>query len=175
MSPSKTATAPPPAPAAERVTPAVGSRAPALQLPADDGSVVDLHQSGGAWTVVYFYPKDDTPGCTIEACDFRDRYERFAAAGCRVIGVSPDPGKRHLRFREKYALPFILATDEGKETLQAWGAWGDKTFMGRKMVGVLRSTYLVDPAGQIAAAWPKVAVKGHVDAVLAALAAARAT
>ena len=168
MPTSPAADSPPP-----RTTPAVGSRAPALQLPADDGTIVDVHQSGGAWTVVYFYPKDDTPGCTIEACDFRDRYERFAEAGCRVIGVSPDPSKRHLRFRAKYALPFVLATDETKETLQAWGAWGDKTFMGRKMVGVLRSTYLLDPTGLVAAAWPKVAVKGHVDTVLNALTAAK--
>lgn len=151
-----------------RVTPAVGSPAPALALPADDGSTFDLAAADG-YVVVYFYPKDDTPGCTTEACDFRDNFARFSAAGCTVVGVSPDPAKRHLRFRDKYELPFTLVSDEEKSTIAAWGAWGLKKFMGRESMGVIRSTYLVAPDGSIAGAWPKVRVKGHVDDVLAQL------
>ena len=157
-----------------RNTPAVGAAAPALRLPADDGTTFDLAEQKGQYVVVYFYPKDDTPGCTTEACDFRDRMERFTAAGCAVVGVSPDPLKRHLRFRDKYALPFVLVSDEDKQTIDAWGAWGLKNFMGRESMGVLRSTYLIGPDGSVAGAWPKVRVKGHVDEVLAALEAHRA-
>jgi peroxiredoxin Q/BCP len=156
-----------------RQTPAVGQPAPPLVLPSDDGGTFDLSQQRGHFTVVYFYPRDDTPGCTTEACDIRDRWERFGDASCAVVGVSPDPAAKHLRFRAKYELPFVLASDEGHETLQRWGAWGDKKFMGRSSVGVLRSTYLVGPDGTVIAAWPKVRVKGHIDEVLAALEQAR--
>lgn len=157
-----------------RSTPQPGTPAPPLRLPADDGSAFDLAAQAGRYVVVYFYPKDDTPGCTTEACDFRDRFERFGAAGCAVVGVSPDPAARHNRFRAKHSLPFVLVSDDDKQTIAAWGAWGLKKFMGRESMGVLRSTYLVAPDGSVAAAWPKVRVKGHVDEVLAALEAHRA-
>ncbi len=150
-------------------SPVVGQKAPPLRLRADDGTSFDIEEAAGRWVVVYTYPKDDTPGCTIEACDFRDRFAAFAGSGCLVVGISPDPAARHQKFRGKFGLPFVLVSDETRETLAAWGAWGEKTFMGRKMIGVLRSTWLIDPGGRVAAAWPKVAVKGHAEEVLARL------
>ncbi len=146
---------------------------PPLHLPADDGTYFDLEEAASRWVVVYTYPKDDTPGCTVEACDFRDRFAAFAEAGCIVVGISPDPAVRHQKFRNKFGLPFVLVSDESRSTLASWGAWGVKTFMGRKMIGVLRRTWIIDPSGRVAAFWPKVAVKGHAEDVLAQLRALR--
>jgi thioredoxin-dependent peroxiredoxin len=157
-----------------RTTPAVGAVAPALSLPSDDGGTFDLATQKGHYVVVVFYPRDDTPGCTTEACDLRDRWAQFCALGCAVVGVSSDNAARHLKFRAKYALPHVLATDDDHATLERWGAWGEKKFLGRTSVGVLRSTYLIAPDGTVAAAWPKVRVKGHIDDVLAALQGAAA-
>ena len=119
--------------------------------------------------VIYFYPKDDTPGCTKEACDFRDNLKAFNNAKVRVLGVSPDDPKRHAKFKEKYGLNFTLLSDVDKTLISAYGIWIKKLNYGREYMGVQRSTFLVDKAGKIAKAWNGVRVPGHVEAVLAAL------
>lgn len=151
--------------------PTVGSTAADFTLAADDGSTVTLSSLRGRPVVVYFYPRDDTPGCTTEACDFRDRHSDWADLhGAVVLGISGDSIAAHKRFKAKYGLTFPLLSDPDKSTLTAWGAYGTKMMYGKEVQGVIRSTYLVDAAGTIAAAWPKVTVKGHVEQVLAALA-----
>lgn len=151
--------------------PAVGSLAPDFTLLADDGSTVTLSALRGRPVVVYFYPRDDTPGCTTEACEFRDRRVDWAdLRGAAVLGISGDSIAAHSRFKTKYGLNFPLLSDPEKATLTAWGAFGTKVMYGKEVQGIIRSTYLVDATGHIAAAWPKVSVKGHVDQVLAALA-----
>lgn len=149
--------------------PAVGELAPDFELPADDGSTVRLSALRGRPVVLYFYPRDDTPGCTTEACDFRDRQPDWQALDAVVLGVSGDSLKAHTRFRDKYALPFRLLSDPGHEVMDAYGAWGDKVLYGKKTTGVIRSTVVIDRDGRIAAAWPKVRVKGHADEVVAAV------
>ncbi len=149
----------------------LGSAAPDFTLTADDGSTVTLSALRGRPVVVYFYPRDDTPGCTTEACDFRDRKAEWAEQfGATVLGISGDSVAAHVRFKTKYGLTFPLLSDPDKSTLAAWGAFGTKVMYGKQVQGIIRSTYLVDAQGNIAAAWPKVSVKGHVDQVLAALA-----
>ncbi len=148
----------------------VGDLAPDFRLPADDGTTVQLSALRGKPVILYFYPRDNTPGCTTEACDFRDRHEAVQRQDAVVLGVSPDGQQAHGKFKSKYGLPFQLLSDPGKATLVAYGAWGKKILYGKEVEGVIRSTYLIDPSGKIAAAWPKVSVKGHADAVLAALA-----
>jgi peroxiredoxin Q/BCP len=146
-----------------------GAQAPAFTLPDQDGNPVSLEDFKGARVLVYFYPADDTPGCTKEACQFNDNLAGFQAAGVPVIGVSPDDDASHRRFRNKYGLAFPLLTDADHAVMDAWGAWGEKTRYGRTSVGVLRSTFLVDEQGRIQRAWHNVKADGHAAAVLAEL------
>lgn len=151
--------------------PQVGTLAPDFSLPADDGSTVTLSALRGRPVVVYFYPRDDTPGCTTEACDFRDRQAQLAAAQSAVVlGISGDSLAAHQRFKKKYGLNFPLLSDADKSVMLAYGAFGKKIMYGKEVEGVIRSTFVIDRDGKVAAAWNKVSVKGHADAVLAALA-----
>jgi peroxiredoxin Q/BCP len=145
-----------------------GNPAPAFSLPATGGGTVDLAALKGRKVVLYFYPKDDTSGCTREAQDFQALKDAFASADTTVIGVSPDPMKSHDKFRAKYGLDFPLASDESKAILQAFGVWVEKSMYGRKYMGVERTTVLLDRDGRIARVWPKVSVPGHAEDVLAA-------
>lgn len=155
-------------PQSPKLTP--GQLAPDFTLPADDGTHVTLSALRGRPVVVYFYPRDDTPGCTVEACDFRDRNEAFARElDAVVLGISADGAAAHQRFRKKYALNFTLLTDESKDVMRAYGAFGRKVLYGREYDGILRSTFLVDAQGVLARAWPKVSIKGHADEVMAAV------
>jgi len=147
-----------------------GSRAPVFTLPADDGTTVSLDALKGSPVVLYFYPKDDTSGCTTEACEFRDRWADAQKAGAVVLGVSPDDVGSHERFKRKYRLPFPLLADTDHAVAEAYGAWGEKSMYGRSYFGILRTTYLIDRAGRIARVFPKVKPKGHAAEVLAALA-----
>lgn len=149
--------------------PEAGDLAPEVALPDDTGTIHRLSERGGAWTLVYFYPRDDTPGCTTEACGFRDAHEATARAGAEIWGISPDGAVSHARFREKYGLPFTLLSDEDHAVATAWGAWGPKVVMGKETIGINRSSFLVGPDGRVARAWPKVKPEGHADEVLAAL------
>jgi peroxiredoxin Q/BCP len=145
-----------------------GSPAPAFTLPKDGGGELSLSGLTGKSIVLYFYPKDDTSGCTLEAQAFNERLGDFAKAGAVVIGVSPDSVASHDKFKKKYALGFDLASDEGKAMLEAYGVWAEKSMYGRKYMGVERTTYLIDKAGRVARIWNKVKVPGHADEVLAA-------
>ncbi len=149
--------------------PEVGDVAPDFTLATDGGGEVTLSKLRGKPIVLYFYPKDDTSGCTQEACAFRDALPEFRQLDAEIIGMSPDNVKKHDKFKEKYDLPFMLASDEEKRTLEAYGVWVEKSMYGRKYMGVERSTFLVDAGGKITAVWRKVRVPGHVDAVLKAL------
>lgn len=146
-----------------------GERAPELGIPDAHGETVTLAGLRGKKVVVYFYPRDDTPGCTVEACGFRDHDAAIAAAGAVVLGISPDDAKSHAKFARKHGLPFRLLCDPDHRVAEAWGAWGEKSMYGKKYMGVLRSTFLVDEQGRIARAWPKVKVDGHAAEVLAAV------
>ncbi len=146
-----------------------GDKAPAFNATAGDGSSVSLARFKGKHVVLYFYPTDDTPGCTREACGFRDHFPELRKAGAVVLGVSADPVKSHARFAEKYKLPFPLVADEDKTIVRAYGVWGEKTFMGRKYMGILRTTFLIGPDGRIQRIWPKVSPAEHAQEVLAAL------
>jgi peroxiredoxin Q/BCP len=146
----------------------VGQKAPAFSLPGDDGKQHSLADHKGRAVVVYFYPRDDTPGCTVEACGFRDNMERITKAGVTVYGVSKDSLKSHDKFKAKYNLNFTLLSDADLAMHNAYGAWGEKIMYGKKVEGVIRSTFLIDKNGVVARAWPKVKVDGHVDQVLAA-------
>jgi peroxiredoxin Q/BCP len=148
---------------------AVGSAAPAFSLPGSDGKTHSLAAHRGHPVVLYFYPKDDTPGCTIEACDFRDHLGRATAKGAVVLGVSRDTLKSHDRFASKYTLNFPLLSDRELAAHRAYGAWGKKVMYGKEVEGTIRSTFLIDGKGVLRAAWPKVKVAGHVDEVLGAL------
>ncbi len=147
----------------------IGDRAPDFTLTDHDGSEVTLSGLRENPIVVYFYPKDDTPGCTTEACDFRDNMARITSAGATVLGISSDSAKSHQRFREKYELPFPLLVDEDHAIMEFYGAWGEKKMYGRVFKGLIRSTFLIDREGNIAEAWYNVKAKGHVDKVMAAL------
>lgn len=146
-----------------------GNQAPDFDLPRDGGGNVSLAQLAGQKVVLYFYPKDDTPGCTNEAIDFTALSKEFEAAGAVVVGVSPDPVKKHEKFIAKHDLGVILAADEDTSVLQAYGAWKEKSMYGRTYMGVERSTFLIDEDGRIARVWPKVKVKGHAQDVLEAV------
>ena len=146
-----------------------GSKAPDFSLENDRGEKVSLKNLKGNPVVLYFYPKDMTPGCTQEACDFRDNWERVKKKGAVVLGVSADPVKKHQAFKEKYGLPFTLLSDEKKEMLKAYGVWQKKKFMGREFMGIVRSTFLIGKDGKVKKVWSPVSVKGHVDEVLEAL------
>ena len=149
----------------------VGKKAPAFSLPDQDGKPVTLSSFKGKPVVLYFYPKDDTPGCTQEACDFRDAYAALKKAGAVVLGVSPDDSKSHGKFAGKHRLPFTLLADTEHSVAEAYGAWAEKSMYGRKYMGIVRSTFLIDANGKVARVWPKVKVGGHVDEVQEALAA----
>jgi peroxiredoxin Q/BCP len=146
-----------------------GKKAPAFSLKNHDGKTVKLADFAGKYVVLYFYPKDDTPGCTAEACEFRDGHEKLKKAGAVVLGVSPDSEARHAKFREKYSLPFDLLADVDHAVAEKYGAWGEKSLYGRKYQGIIRSTFLIGPDGKVKKVWPRVKVKGHADEVLAAL------
>jgi len=146
-----------------------GAVAPPFSLSATGGEVVSLKGLRGKPVVLYFYPKDDTSGCTTEACEFRDHWGDVQAAGAVVLGVSPDGVSSHEKFRAKYRLPFPLLADPDHAVAEAYGAWGEKSMYGRKYQGILRSTYLIGPDGRIAKVFPKVKPKGHAAEVLAAL------
>lgn len=155
-------------------TPDVGGLAPDFTLGDDDGNDRRLAERRGHWTIVYFYPEDDTPGCTTEACQFRDLHGEIVNEDAEVWGISPDGAASHQRFREKFGLPFVLLVDEDHAVAEAYGAWAMKKNYGREYLGIVRSSYLVDPDGRIAAAWPKVKADGHAGSVLAAIRDARA-
>ena len=149
--------------------PKPGSRAPAFSLPADDGSTVTLKGLAGKPVVLYFYPKDDTSGCTVEACEFRDSWAAVKKAGAVVLGVSPDPVESHVKFRRKFNLPFPLLADVDHKVAEAYSAWGEKSMYGRKYHGILRTTFVIDGKGVIARVFEKVKPKGHAAEVLAAV------
>jgi peroxiredoxin Q/BCP len=157
-----------PAAAGAPVGPAVGDPAPDFELTDHAGNRLSSADLAGSPYVLYFYPKDDTPGCTAQACGFRDSAGAFDTIGARVIGVSPDPVASHQRFRAKYGLAFSLLSDEEKRLATAYGVWGMKKNYGREYMGVVRSTFLIDASGVIRNAWRGVRVKGHVDEVQAA-------
>ncbi len=146
----------------------IGTKAPAFALPATDGQEITLESLKGRKIVLYFYPKDDTSGCTLEAQSFQALREAFAAAGTEIIGVSPDSLKSHDKFRAKYGLDFALASDEAKTMLEAYGVWVEKSMYGRTYMGVERTTVLIDREGVIAQVWTKVKVPGHAEEVLKA-------
>jgi peroxiredoxin Q/BCP len=146
-----------------------GAAAPDFTLPADDGSHVHLAALRGRPVVLYFYPKDDTPGCTVEACSFRDRSADLAAHGAVVLGVSPDDVASHGLFRDKFHLNFPLLADVGHQVAEAYGAWREKNMYGKKSMGIQRSTFLLDREGKVRKVWKKVSVEGHDQEVLKAL------
>jgi peroxiredoxin Q/BCP len=154
----------------DMTTLAEGDLAPAFSLPDQDGSTVSLGDFAGRRVVVYFYPADDTPGCTKEACQFSDLVDDYAALGVQVIGISPDGGTKHQKFRAKYGLKIALLSDTDHKVMEPYGAFGPKTLYGRKTVGVIRSTFLVGPDGRIERAWHNVRADGHAAKVLQALA-----
>jgi thioredoxin-dependent peroxiredoxin len=145
-----------------------GAQAPTFTLPDQDGNPVSLDDFKGGKVLVYFYPADDTPGCTKEACQFNDNLAGFQAA-VPVIGISPDDAASHQRFRNKYGLRFPLLTDADHSVMDAWGAWGEKTTYGRTSVGVLRSSFLLDEDGRVERAWHNVKADGHAASVLSQL------
>lgn len=146
-----------------------GDVAPAFEAATSGGGTAKLADFKGKNVILYFYPKDDTPGCTKEACAFRDHFAAFKKKGAVVLGVSVDPVKAHDKFVEKYKLPFTLLADVDKKLVEAYGVWGQKTFMGRKYLGVHRVTFLIGPDGKIRKIWPKVKPEEHAAEVLAAL------
>jgi peroxiredoxin Q/BCP len=146
-----------------------GSAAPDFELTADDGEQVKLSDFRGKPVVLYFYPKDDTPGCTTQACGVRDGFDEFLQRGAIVLGVSPDDASSHVRFKEKYALPFTLLADPDHAVAAAYGAWGEKKNYGKTYEGIIRSTFLIDAAGNVAKVFPRVDPKTHAEKVLAAL------
>jgi len=147
----------------------VGSPAPEFSLPSGNGTTVSLKDFRGKKVVLYFYPKDDTPGCTREACSFRDNTSAIRKKNAVVIGISTDSPASHGKFAEKYTLPFTLLSDEKKEVVKKYGVWQQKNLYGRLFKGTVRTTFVIDEAGKIAAYFPKVKVDGHTEEVLAAL------
>ncbi len=147
-----------------------GDLAPEFTLPADDGLTLTLSDLRGKKVVLYFYPKDDTPGCTTQACDLRDNLSSLASSGAAVLGVSPDPLASHVKFRAKYGLNFPLLSDESHEVANAYGVWREKSMYGRKHWGIERTTFLIDERGVVLEVWRKVSPKGHADRVREALA-----
>ncbi len=137
----------------------IGDKAPDFSLPDENGKVVSLNDYAGKWLVVYFYPKDDTPGCTKEACDFTDNKNEFSGLNAEVVGISRDGAEKHQKFIAKYDLNLTLLSDPDHVVHEAYGAWGTKINYGKEIVGVIRSTFIVSPDGKIAALWRKVAVR----------------
>jgi peroxiredoxin Q/BCP len=146
-----------------------GDPAPEFSVSTNGGGTVSLTDYKGKNVILYFYPKDDTPGCTKEACAFRDNFSAFKKKGAVVLGVSPDPVKSHDKFVDKFKLPFTLLADVDKKIVSAYGVWGEKTFMGRKYMGTHRVTFLIGPDGHIKKIWPLVKPDEHAAEVLAAL------
>lgn len=146
-----------------------GSKAPAFTLPDDQGHKVKLSDLKGSPVVLYFYPRDDTPGCTKEACAFRDRYDELEQAGVRLLGVSGDSAESHTKFRTKHELPFPLLVDAEHKLSEKYGAWREKNMYGKKSMGIQRSTFLIDADGKVAKVWKRVRVDGHDDQVLEAV------
>jgi thioredoxin-dependent peroxiredoxin len=149
--------------------PTIGDQAPPIALPDETGMIHDLAEQRGRWTIVYFYPKDDTPGCTVEACEFRDANATIVERGADVWGISPQGATSKRQFREKFELPFRLLADEQHEVAEAYGSWVEKQNYGRTYMGTARRTFLIDPDGRIARVWPKVKPEGHAAEVMAAL------
>jgi thioredoxin-dependent peroxiredoxin len=147
-----------------------GSKAPAFTLTSDSGEKIKLSQLKGSPVVLYFYPKDDTPGCTKEACAFRDAEKKLAKSKAIVLGVSPDTVESHVKFRDKYSLNFPLLADPEHKVADMYGAWREKNMYGKKSMGIQRSTFLIDAMGKIAKVWKKVSVEGHDQEVLEAIA-----
>jgi peroxiredoxin Q/BCP len=143
-----------------------GDKAPDFLATRDDGEKVSLKDFRGKKVILYFYPKDDTPGCTREACDFRDSITRFKKKDVVVLGISPDSIESHKKFKTKFDLPFPLLADEDHKIAEAYGAWGEKSMYGKKFMGIIRSTFLIDEKGKIAEVFEKVNVDGHVDQLL---------
>ncbi|MHC4715851.1 MAG: peroxiredoxin [Planctomycetota bacterium] len=152
----------------------VGTKAPAVSLPDEDGRKVSLKDMAGHWVVLYFYPKDDTPGCTTEACEFTSSIKDFEELDAVVMGVSPDPPASHRKFIDRYRLKLHLLSDAPHKVLQKYHAWGAKKMYGKSFEGVTRSTVLIDPDGKVAHHWTKVSPKGHAGEVRQKLAELRA-
>jgi len=152
----------------------VGTAVPDFCLPNQDDEEICLRDIKGRWIVLYFYPKDDTPGCTTEACDFTEAISDFDGLEAIVLGVSPDSAEKHRKFIEKKELKITLLADEDKELCNLLGVWQLKKFMGKEYMGVVRSTFIINPEGKVAATWTKVRVKNHVDEVKAKLVALQA-
>ena len=153
------------------MTIAIGQQAPAFSLPSDAGETISLEGLRGRTVVLFFYPKDDTPGCTTEVCEFRDSWAAVQGSGTVLLGVSPDGVDSHRKFREKFSLPFPLLADEGHAVADAYGTWGEKSMYGKKYYGVLRTTFIIDPAGSVRRVFEQVKPAGHAAEVLAALSA----
>jgi peroxiredoxin Q/BCP len=149
--------------------PTTGDQAPEIALPDETGTVHRLADQHGRWTILYFYPKDDTPGCTVEACEFRDNNATIVERGADVWGISPQDGTSKRKFREKFDLPFTLLADTDHQVAESYGSWVEKQNYGKTYMGTARRTFLVDPDGRIARVWPKVKPEGHAAEVLAAL------
>ena len=147
----------------------VGKKAPAFTMESSDGGKVKLSDFAGKLVVLYFYPRDNTPGCTVEAENFRDAIPALKKLGAVVLGVSKDSIASHCKFRDKYELTFPLLSDPDGKVLEAYGAWGDKVLYGKKSKGIIRSTVLIGKDGKVLKHWPKVSVKGHVDDVIASV------
>jgi len=147
----------------------VGKKAPGFHLESSDGGKVKLADFAGKVVVIYFYPRDNTPGCTVEANDFNAALPRLKKLGAVVLGVSKDSIASHCKFRDKYSLGFPLLSDPDGAMLEAYGAWGDKVMYGKKLKGILRSTVVIGKDGKVKHHWPKVSVKGHVEAVVDAV------
>lgn len=146
--------------------PAVGQPAPEISLPDQHGTLHTLAEHRGSWVLLYFYPKDDTPGCTKEACGVRDNFTQFRSLDVSVLGVSTDTVASHKKFADKYNLPFTLLADTEKKTVKDYGVWGPKKFMGREFLGTKRTSFLIDPDGKIAKVYVDVKAEGHAKEVL---------
>lgn len=146
-----------------------GDEAPQFTLPDETGVPVSLSDFAGGGLVIYFYPRAFTPGCTLQACDLRDRHDLFTAAGYSVVGISPDPVSRLARFRDKHDLPFPVLSDQSHTAAKAYGAWGTKRSFGKEYEGIIRSTFVIGPDGRILEAWKNVRSGGHADRLLAAI------
>jgi len=149
--------------------PEIGKKAPDFDLPASSGAGLSLKSLRGRAVILYFYPKDDTPGCTVEACEFGKSHASFEKAGALVLGVSPDGLESHAKFIAKFSLPFVLLADEDHQVAERYGVWVQKSMYGKEFMGIQRATFLIDGSGTIRGLWPKVKAEGHAAEVLAAL------
>jgi peroxiredoxin Q/BCP len=157
--------------ASAAAAPTVGQAAPEFELHGDDGKLHRLSEFRGRTVVLYFYPKDNTPGCTQESCDFRDHSAAYADKNAVILGISPDSVASHQKFKAKFSLPFLLLADPGAVVAARYGAWGEKNMYGKKSMGLIRSTFVIGGDGRLTAVYRKVSVTGHVDKVLAGLSA----